>query len=110
MIKYSTLSSGTSHNGTYNSYFGESGEDNIEELPYNATSISDSPAGVNIKKVSFTPVTETEYEVLRRSANVKCLNAKAKKNPCDPASKTFFIRIYTEFLRKSTFMHGCNMK
>lgn len=78
--------------------------DNIEDKPYNSSVIAASLAGQAISKVSYTPVTEVEYDVLRRLATVKCLDAKAKKNPCDPASKcppliTFFQAIDTEFFR-----------
>ncbi|XP_017769891.1 PREDICTED: arylsulfatase B-like [Nicrophorus vespilloides] len=77
---------GTTWNGTYDSYFGESGKENIEEQVYNSTRVFDSPAGKAIRQVSYTSLTEAEYEALRRQATLRCLNAKAKRNPCDPSN------------------------
>ncbi|KAJ8979202.1 hypothetical protein NQ317_016837, partial [Molorchus minor] len=77
---------GTSMNGTYNGYYGDIVMGNIEEPIYNTSAISDCPAGQSIRKVSYTPLTEVEYEGLRRAATVRCLEPKAKRNPCDPAS------------------------
>ncbi|KAJ8946526.1 hypothetical protein NQ318_004662 [Aromia moschata] len=77
---------GTSLNGSYNEYYGDIVMGTIEEPTYNTTSVFDSPAGRSIRKVNYTPLTELEYEVLRRSATLRCLAPKAKRNPCDPAS------------------------
>lgn len=63
--------------------------ENIEEPSYNGSAIYDSPAGRVIRKVNYTPLTELEYEGLRRTSTLRCLGPKAKKNPCDPASKSF---------------------
>ncbi|CAH0561206.1 unnamed protein product [Brassicogethes aeneus] len=77
---------GTSQNGTYNEYYGDTVLDNIEEPSYNTSAIYESPAGRAIRKVNYTPLTEPEYEGLRATSTLKCLPPKAKKNPCDPAS------------------------
>ncbi|XP_019866149.2 arylsulfatase B-like [Aethina tumida] len=77
---------GTSQNGTYNEYYGDTVLENIEEPSYNGSAIYDSPAGRVIRKVNYTPLTELEYEGLRRTSTLRCLGPKAKKNPCDPAS------------------------
>lgn len=60
---------------------------NIEEPSYNTSAIFESAAGKAVSKVSYTPVSEVEYDGLRKSATIKCLDEKAKRNPCDPASK-----------------------
>nr|CAH7737317.1 unnamed protein product [Callosobruchus chinensis] len=77
---------GTSMNGTYNDYYGEAVMDVISEVPYNTSAVFNSKAGKVIRQVSYTPLTETEYEQLRAEATVTRLDPKAKKNPCDPAS------------------------
>lgn len=59
--------------------------EDIEEQQYNTSAVYDSPAGQIVRKVSYTPLTEGEYEGLRRASAIKC--SAAKKNPCDPASE-----------------------
>lgn len=77
---------GTVDNGTYDGYFGESGLENIHPLEYNISAITESVASKTIRKVSYSNTLETEFEDLRRQATLKCLNAKAKRNPCDPSN------------------------
>lgn len=78
---------GTTHNGSYNSHFGEAGTENIEDVAYNYSAITESKAGRVARKASFTYVSENDYEELRRQATLRCLGPKAKKTPCDPACK-----------------------
>lgn len=93
-IKYCNLYFiGTTNNGTYDTYFGESGNENIEDVIYNTSAVSESPVGKIIQKISYTPVTEPEYNVLRREATLKCLNAKVERKPCDPAGD-FILIVY----------------
>ncbi|XP_018571894.1 arylsulfatase B-like [Anoplophora glabripennis] len=77
---------GTSLNGTYNDYYGHLVMGDIEPRSYDTASVFDSPAGRSVRKASYTPLTEVEYEAVRRAATLTCLEPKAKKNPCDPAS------------------------
>ncbi|XP_068907047.1 arylsulfatase B-like [Tenebrio molitor] len=77
---------GTSGNGSYNGYFGVPLAENIEEQPYNTSAIDSSPVGRIARKINYNPLSETDFLGLRRVATVKCLDAKAKRNPCDPAS------------------------
>ncbi|RZC40775.1 arylsulfatase B-like, partial [Asbolus verrucosus] len=85
-FSYWKLIVGTSGNGTYNGYFGAPLNENIDEQPYNTTAINDSPVGRIAKRISYNPLTDSDFEILRRSATLKCLDAKGKKNYCDPAS------------------------
>ncbi|ERL90859.1 hypothetical protein D910_08204, partial [Dendroctonus ponderosae] len=75
---------GTSLNGSFNEYYGNIVMDDIETQQYNTSAIHDSPAGSIINTIHYTPLSEEEYEGLRRLSVVKC--TAAKKNPCDPAS------------------------
>lgn len=84
---------GTTNNGTYDTHFGESGKENIENVIYNTSAVSESSVGKIIQKLSYTPVTEPEYIVLRKEATLKCLSAKVAKNPCNPAGDTFFYNV-----------------
>lgn len=64
--------------------------EDIETQQYNTSAIHDSPAGSIINKIHYTPLSEEEYEGLRRLSVVKC--TAAKKNPCDPASKKIILK------------------
>ncbi|XP_066257279.1 arylsulfatase B-like [Euwallacea similis] len=75
---------GTSQNGTYNDYYGNIVTEDVEEQQYNTSAIYESSAGKITRKINYTPLTEGEYENLRKQSTVKC--SAAKKNPCDPAS------------------------
>lgn len=77
---------GTTSNGNFDSYFGDSGKTNIEEQSYNTSAVADSPAGQAIKQVTYTPLSENEYISSRRQATLKCLNPKAKRTPCTPSN------------------------
>ncbi|EFA02301.1 arylsulfatase B [Tribolium castaneum] len=85
-FSYWKLIVGTSGNGSYNGYFGAPLNENIEEQQYNTSAINDSPVGRIAKKINYNPLSETDFDGLRRVATLKCLDAKAKRNPCDPAS------------------------
>lgn len=86
---------GTSLNGTYNNYYGDAVMGDVEPQAYDTASVFDSPAGRSVRKASYTPLSEVEYEAVRRAATLTCLEPKAKKNPCDPASKllTCFFKV-----------------
>ncbi|XP_060530933.1 arylsulfatase B-like [Cylas formicarius] len=77
---------GTSLNGTYNHYYGHIVMEDIDSQPYNTSAIYDCPVGKVVRKINYNPVTESEYERLRRMATLRCLVPGAKKNPCDPAT------------------------
>lgn len=79
---------GTTNQGRYNGYFGSTGRENIEDIPYNITAINESPAGRAITKFDGIGVGDVEhYHQMRAEATVRCLPPKAKKNLCDPTSK-----------------------
>lgn len=104
---------GAVSNGTKDDYYGDSGKINIIDIPYNSSAVYDSPAGQSLRKVSYSTVTEGEYEGLRRQATFKCLNPNAKRNPCNPTSKQamfshFFSLMHSErkILRNQLPMHN----
>ncbi|CAG9822418.1 unnamed protein product [Phaedon cochleariae] len=76
---------GANQNGSYNGYYGDIVLNDIEEQTYNTSAVLNSPAGKVISKVNYSPLTEVEYEGIRKSSTITCLDPKAKRNPCDPA-------------------------
>lgn len=74
-------------NGTYNGYFSEPLMENLNDQFYNTSAIIDSPVNRIAKKTTYNPLSEIDFEQLRHTATLRC-DTKAKKNPCDPASKT----------------------
>ncbi|KAL1509593.1 hypothetical protein ABEB36_004304 [Hypothenemus hampei] len=75
---------GTSQNGTYNDYYGNIVMEDIEEQEYNTSAVYESTTGRIIRNLNYTPLSETDFEPLRKLSTVKC--SAAKKNPCDPAT------------------------
>ncbi|KAK9731198.1 Sulfatase [Popillia japonica] len=74
---------GSTKNGTYDSYYGETGEENLEPVVYNTTAIAKSPAAKAIDKVSYSPTSEFEYMSLRELATLRCLDPSVKRTECD---------------------------
>ncbi|KAJ8909740.1 hypothetical protein NQ315_013544, partial [Exocentrus adspersus] len=77
---------GTSMNGTYNGYYGDAVMGVIEPKMYDLGAVFDSSAGRAVRKASYSPLTQSEYDAIRKEATLTCLGPKDKKNPCDPAS------------------------
>lgn len=72
----------------YNGYFGSTGKENSEDVPYNITAITESSAGRAVSKFSgISPGDAEHYQQMRADATVRCLPPNAKKNFCDPASE-----------------------
>ena len=87
------FSLGTSGNGSYNSYFGAPLNEDIDPQSYNTSAINDSPIGRIARKINYNPLSENDFEGLRNVATLKCLDAKAKRNPCDPASMYLTLNV-----------------
>lgn len=75
---------GTTYNGTYNKYFGESGKVNIRDIGYDYEAVHNSLAGISIGKTTY-PTPMEVYEQFREQATLRCLHDSTKKNPCDPS-------------------------
>lgn len=73
---------GTTYDGAYNVYLGDSGTENIYEVPYNKTAVFESMASKNIQTLGSTAV--YQYDQLRDFATLKCSSALMHPNtPCD---------------------------
>lgn len=75
---------GSSNNGSYNSYFGDSGKENINPVEYDVTAVQNSPAAKSINSVAYTPIESGEFLRIRNRATVKCAPGN-EKNACDPS-------------------------
>ncbi|XP_022918215.1 arylsulfatase B-like [Onthophagus taurus] len=73
---------GSTLNGSYDDYFGESGEENLQPISYNSSAVFNSLVGQTITKLSYQPTNEFEYESLRNLATIKCEGSDGK-HPCD---------------------------
>lgn len=73
---------GTTFNGTFDTYFGDSGKMNIREIGLNHTAIYDSMVGLSLQKANYPASPPEIYAQLREQATLQC---QAKKNPCNPS-------------------------
>lgn len=82
---------GPPNNAGVDGYFGESGKNTLRAIFYNTSAVGNSPTGKTLSKISYSPISEGDFTVLREQATLRCLNAKAKRNPCDPAGELILL-------------------